>query len=74
MRWVIYEFYAFKFHKKQGFLKASDFTELEDDMLYIIHKATVKEKVFTNLIVLSRLLNNKTDSSIRYKYKLIEKN
>lgn len=73
MRWLIYEFYGFKFHKKQGYLSAQDFNELEDDMLYILHKATVKDKVLTNLIILSRLLNNKTDTSIRYKYKLIEK-
>jgi len=41
MRWVVFEFYDFKGLKNEGLLQTNDFEALEDDIVYIIHKATV---------------------------------
>ena len=41
MRWLVYEFYNFKYLKQEGFLQGCDFEAIEEDVLYIIHKKTV---------------------------------
>lgn len=74
LRWMIYEFYDFRTLKKEGLLKRSDFDSLEDDVVYLMHRATVQDGVQETLLVLSRLLNNKIDKSLRRKYRLIAKN
>ena len=51
----------------------TDFDALEDDVLFILHKLIVKNEVYSTLIVLSRLLNNKDDKLIRDKYKSLTK-
>jgi hypothetical protein len=73
MRWVLYEFYNFRKMKKEGILDKTDFEMLEDDIIYVLHKVIVKDDVLKTLLILSRLLNNKTDKSIRNKYRYIRK-
>jgi hypothetical protein len=68
MRWVIYEFYQFKRLKQEGQLQAGDFEALEDDLLFMIHKIIVKDEVYSILVILSRLLNNKEDKTYRNKF------
>ena len=73
MRWLVYEFYNFKYLKQEGLLQGSDFEAIEEDVLYIIHKKTVQKEVYDTLLVLTRLLNNVEDRKIRHKFKKIEK-
>lgn len=74
MRWAIYEFYNFKQLEKEHLLLRQDFTAIDDDMVMILHKTTVKGQVFPILLILSRMLNYKQDKSIRKAYKLLDKN
>mmetsp|Transcript_40702 Transcript_40702/g.62123 ORF Transcript_40702/g.62123 Transcript_40702/m.62123 type:complete len:117 (+) Transcript_40702:1618-1968(+) len=71
MRWLVYEFYQFKALKQEGLLLFSDFEALEEDILFILHKLTVKDEVYDILLILSRLLNNKDDKGFREKYRHI---
>lgn len=73
MRWVIYEFYNFKLLEKEKLLSRNDFTAIDDDMVFILHKTTVKDEVFPILLVLSRMLNYQIDKKIRTIYKLVDK-
>lgn len=73
MRWAIYEFYNFKQLEKESLLRRADFTAIDDDMVMILHKATVKGEVFPILLILSRMLNYKEDKKLRKIYKLIDK-
>lgn len=73
MRWLVYEFYNFKYLKSEGYLQAADFEAIEDDVLFILHKKIVQKEVFETLIILMRLLNNMEDKKIRHKFKKIEK-
>lgn len=41
MRWLVYEFYNFKYLKQEGYLQGSDFEAIEEDVLYLLHKKTV---------------------------------
>ena len=59
--------------KKEGILSSNDFDQLEDDIIYVLHKAVVKNQVLETLVILNRLINNKTDKNIRKRYRLIEK-
>jgi hypothetical protein len=73
MRWLIYEFYQFKKFSKQGYLQFTDLDALKEDILFICHKIIVGKEVFETLIVMNRLINNKTDKRIREKYKHVLK-
>lgn len=57
MRWVLYEFYSFKKMKKEGIVNSGDFDQLEDDIIYVLHKAVVKNQVLETLVILNRLIN-----------------
>lgn len=73
MRWVIYQFYNFRQLERDQMLHKDDFKALDDDIIFILHKISVKGKVFPILLVLSRMLNYKTDKQLRQVYRLIEK-
>ena len=73
MRWLVYEFYNFKYLRGEGYLQSADFEAIEDDVLFILHKKIVQKEVFETLLVLTRLLNNVEDKKIRHKYKKIDK-
>ena len=73
MRWLVYEFYNFKYMKQEGLLQGADFEAIEDDVLFIIHKKTVHKEVYETLLILTRLLNNLEDKRVRQKFKKIEK-
>lgn len=72
MRWLVYEFYNFKYLKQEGYLQGADFEAIEDDVLFIIHKKTVHKEVYMTLLVLTRLLNNMEDKKVRHKFKKIQ--
>lgn len=59
MRWAIYEFYNFRQLEKERLIQRADFTAIDDDMVMILHKSTVKGEVFPILLILSRILNYK---------------
>ena len=73
MRVVLYEFYCIRNLKQEGLLQHQDFDSLEDDIFYIIQRMVVRADVLSIMVVLSRLMNNKTDKQIRKKYRYIEK-
>ena len=72
MRWLVYDFYNFRVLKHKGLLQAADFEAIEEDLLFMIHKMTVKDEVFDSLLVLTRLLNNVDDKKLRHKLKQLE--
>lgn len=73
MRWVIYQFYNFRQMERDKLLVKDDFKALDDDVIFILHKVTIKGQVFPILLVLARMLNYKTDKHMRQTYRLIEK-
>lgn len=61
MRWVIYQFYNFRQLEKEKILSKEDFKSLDDDVIFILHKISVKDQVFPILLVLARMLNYRAD-------------